>query len=145
VLFGVFMYFTVGKVFGPAIKDSMQVAFDMQMLREQIMKYKSDTGKYPDKLEDLVPKYVSSSARLKVSTHPEGPEYTYYKPRPDAKPDDVLLEYNLTVKTPDGQKVEVPVRMQINGGTRQGNTRVTPNSGRTRSSPPGRPVESGGD
>jgi len=140
VLFGVFIWFTAGKFIGGAMKDSMQVSKDMHNLRQQIMKYKDDNGKYPDKLEDLVPRYVTSPSRLKLSTHPEGPEYTYHKPGPDAQPDDVLLEYNLTVSAPDGEKVEVPVRMQINGRTRQGSSRVTP-ARRTS----GQPATSGGD
>ena len=124
VLCGIFIYFAAGKFIGSAMKDSMQVAMDMATLREQIMQYKKDTGKYPDKLEDLVPKYVRSASNLRLSTHPNGPPYTYRKPGANAQPDDVLLEYTLTVDMRDGQKVEVPVRMQINGRTRQGGSRV---------------------
>ena len=58
VLCGIFIYFAAGKFIGSAMKDSMQVAMDMATLREQIMQYKKDTGKYPDKLEDLVPEYL---------------------------------------------------------------------------------------
>ena len=145
VLAGVFIWFTAGKFIGGAMKDSMQVAIDMTMLRRQIMKYKEDTGKYPDKLDDLVPKYVASTSALKLSTHPEGPEYTYHKPGPNAEPDEVLLEYKLTVTTPDGEKVEVPVRMLINGQTRQGSTKVTPGGRRSGFSPSGQPATSGGE
>lgn len=144
LLAGIGMYMAL-KPFGGAFKDSMQVAMDMALLRKQIMRYKEDTGKYPDKLEDLVPKYVQSAAALRLSTHPEGPEYTYHKPGPNAEPDEVLLEYTITVKSPDGEKVEVPVRMQINGRTRQGGTMVTPPPGRSRRSSSGQPAPSGAD
>lgn len=142
---GILIYMTAGKFIGGAMRDSVQVSLEMHTLWQQIKRYQADSGKYPDKLEDLVPKYIPSAARLKLSTHPDGPQYTYYKPGPNAQPDDVMLEYTLTIRAPDGEKVEVPVRMQINGGTQQGSTRVTPGTRRSRSSPPGRPATSSGD
>ncbi len=117
-------------------RDSVQVSVEIHELFKQVNRYKKDTGKFPDKLQDLVPGYVASPSRLKLSTHPEGPPFKYFKPGPNAKPEDVLLEYDINVKTPDDKSVEVPVMMQIDGRTRQGTSRIIP-PGKGSTGPPG--------
>jgi hypothetical protein len=128
IIAGFLIWKAVGSFVGTTLKDSMQVAIDMESLHREIKQYKADTGKYPDKLADLVPKYVSSPAKLKLTTHPEGPDFTYYKPGPDAQPTDPLLAYTLSIKTPDGEKMDMPITLLINGRTRNGRAGVVPGS-----------------
>jgi len=115
------------KMFGAAIGDSVTLHLQMQQTLKDINRYKQDTGKYPDKLEDLVPKYVASEQDLKLSSKPEGPKFTYFKPGKDSKSDDVILQYDLVVKAGD-QTVTVPIQFLIDGRNRQGQEVVTPSN-----------------
>lgn len=138
------IYRAAGPFIGSTIRDSAAVTRDMMLLREHINRYKADTGKYPDKLTDLVPKYVASPAGLKLTTHPEGPDFTYYKPGPDAQPTDPLLGYTLTITTPDGEKMEMPITLLINGHTRQGRAQVAPGGAAPGGSTARKPAPSSG-
>src|SRR5436309_31193 len=105
---------SIKKIFGSAVQlsqDAQNCQIEMSALWQKIEKFHADKGKYPDKLEQLVPKYVPDKSGLKLSTKPTGPEYTYHKPTKDAQPTDVVLEYNLAMASPDGQTVAFPVRL----------------------------------
>jgi len=97
-----------------AAQDIAAVKVQMDHVREALLRYDKEKGKYPDKLAALVPKYLAK-ADLHFSQDPKGPEFIYYKPRPNAEPTDVVLEYKLPVKSARGARVEMPVRMMMNG------------------------------
>ena len=106
------------KLVGSAMQfgqDAQYCQTEMTALWQKVEKYHTDKGKYPDKLEQLVPNYVADKSGLKLSTKPTGPDFTYHKPAKDAQPTDIVLEYSLSIDSPDGQKVNIPVRMMKNG------------------------------
>lgn len=136
---------------GPAIKkfagsamqfgqDANYCQIEMTSLWQKIEKYHTDKGKYPDKLEQLVPTYVPDKSGLKLSSKPLGPDFTYHKPGKDAQPTDVVLEYTLSMASPDGQTVQFPVRLMKNGQieSRNYNYRTQPGGGTFSPTVPGR-------
>ena len=111
---------------GPSIKkfagsamqfgqDAQYCQTEMTALWQKVEQYHTDKSKYPDKLEQLIPKYVPDKSGLKLTTKPNGPAFTYHKPAKDSQSTDVVLEYTLTMTAPDGQVVQFPVRFMKNG------------------------------
>src|SRR5262245_12488999 len=56
------------------------VARDMRGLNDRLRQYDKAKGKYPAKLKDLVPNFVSEERGLHPSADPSGPEFTYFPP-----------------------------------------------------------------
>lgn len=81
--------------------ETAQAQQEMKTLWTHVDRYHKDKGKYPDKLEDLVPNYVASEKNLHLSVHPEGPQFGYIKPGPNSAPDDVMLTYEMTIQIQD--------------------------------------------
>jgi hypothetical protein len=109
---------TIKKTFNTAFKlsqETMQCQTEITSLWRKVELYHSDKGAYPDKLGQLVPKYVPGKSDLKFSAKPEGPEFTYHKPTKNGAPTDIVLEYELTITAPDGKTIPFPIRIMKNG------------------------------
>src|SRR5205085_7332179 len=90
----------------PIMKNVMEVAQNSQVEAQEIKavwkkvdQYHKDKGKYPDKLEALVPNYLTKD-QLHFSKEPNGPEWIYHKPPPDSDDSFILLEYKMTFNIP---------------------------------------------
>ena len=110
---------------GPAFKNIMGTAVkvgqeaelaeaELQNVWRQVDKYHKDKGKYPDKLEQLVPNYLPSEASLRFSRKPNGPMFTYYKPDKDTPGSATMLEYMLNFTVMD-QTTQFPVQIHKDG------------------------------
>ncbi|MGC8667851.1 MAG: hypothetical protein ACP5VE_07060 [Chthonomonadales bacterium] len=111
------MWPRIKTAFGAASRMAQDVSalqYEMGRVNDALHRYHQKTGKYPDKLDALAPKYLTK-ADLHFSHDPSGPEFTYYKPRQNAQPTDVVLEYKLVTQQPGNVRTEMAVRMRLNG------------------------------
>lgn len=72
---------------------------EMKEVWTQVDKFHKDKNKYPDKLENLVPNYLTKD-QLHFSRQPTGPEWTYHKPPPDSDSSFIILEYKVDFRMP---------------------------------------------
>jgi len=100
----------------PLVKNVMQSMEDAQEVSKEIKtawnaleKYHKEKGKYPDKLTALIPNYLPSESSLHYSKDPNGPEFTYHKPAPDADDSVIVLEYKVSMNIPTGPGQPPPI------------------------------------
>jgi hypothetical protein len=114
------LFYTVSK--SPIFKEAMvaaqksQLAMrDMQTLKTDINQYTKDKNKYPDKLTDLIPKYLPNERMLHVGGDLAEPSYVYSKPPKDAPHSFVILQVDLPSPMPSLDKSPWSIRMQLDG------------------------------
>jgi len=98
-----------------AVEKSQVVMRDMQALKTDINQYTQDKNKYPDKLTDLVPKYVAEERLLHVGGKTAEPKYIYTKPPKDAPQSFVILQVDLPSPMPTLDKTPWTIRMRLDG------------------------------
>jgi type II secretory pathway pseudopilin PulG len=96
-------------------KDMARCQQDMREVYQAIEDFRTEKGKYPDRLEQLVPKYLRNEGELRFSGNPSGPKFGYRPPSGGTQPEDVLLEYKLDLTVPGGAKTSIPMRMRADG------------------------------
>lgn len=104
--------------FGQAMETARDVARaqqEMQVVYQAIEKYRTEQGRYPERLAQLVPKYLNDERQLRYSGNPTGPMFGYRRPTASTRPEDVLLEYTLDLAVPGGSRVSIPMRMRADG------------------------------
>jgi hypothetical protein len=98
-----------------AAEKSQIAMHDMQTLKTDINQYTQDKNKYPDKLADLVPKYIHEARMLHVGGNPAEPSYIYSKPPKDAPQSFVILQCDLPSPMPSIDKTPWTIRMRLDG------------------------------
>lgn len=104
------------KAFHTAARASEQAAalqYQMRRITDALNRYHQKTGKYPAKLDALVPEYLAK-ADLRFGSGPDASGFTYYKPGPNAKGTDVVLEHTLVLEGMNGTRTEMLVRARLN-------------------------------
>ena len=98
----------------PIMKSIVDVAQNADIAKKELQRvwtkvdqYHKDKGKYPDKLDALVPNYLTKDD-LHFSKEPNGPEWTYHKPPADSDDSFPMLEYKLTFNFPTAQGQPTP-------------------------------------
>lgn len=129
-------------VLGPTIKSffasaqqwglqAQQCEKEMQRVWTAVERFHQDKGRYPDKLEGLVPNYLPSESSLRFSGKPDGPAFTYHKPDKDTPPSTIVLEYHgLTMMIPGRPPVPIPLRMRKDGTLDQSSFQFEAQQGR---------------
>ena len=96
-------YFFTKSSFFKSIKEvgenAKYATQEMKAVWTQVDKFHKDKNKYPEKLADLVPTYLTKD-QLHYSKLPNGPEWTYHKPPPDSDESFIMLEYKLDFEFP---------------------------------------------
>lgn len=88
---------------------------DMRVLSMAIDKYVQEKKRYPARLEDLVPKYVTDKRHLQPSVDPNGPPFVYTPPPKDAPPSFVILQYDLPSPLPGQHQPPWTIRLRKDG------------------------------
>jgi len=111
-------------IYGPTVRDLISrttKAFEqaqvcqneMQTVWMAVEEFHREKGKYPDKLESLVPRYLADESKLRCSQHPQGARFIYHKPQKDAPSTTIVLEYSVPVSLPNMSAI--PLRLMKNG------------------------------
>jgi hypothetical protein len=104
----------VKQAFATMQKANQAATVDMPRIKRALDQYKADKGKYPAKLKDLVPNYVSNEGQLRPANDP-GQEFDYKQPGKDASPSTVVLEYHLPPPVPSPGAPPITLRMRLDG------------------------------
>jgi hypothetical protein len=133
------LFYAMRPIINQAVKSvekSQVVMADMQNLKKDINQYTQDKNKYPDKLADLIPKYVPEERMLHVGGNSAEPKYTYTKPPKDAPQSFVILQVDLPSPMPTLDKEPWTIRMQLDGSI-DGSNYQPRNRGRSFQTGPG--------
>lgn len=97
-------------------QQAQQCEKEMQRVWAAVEKFHQEKGRYPEKLESLLPNYLPNKSYLHFSGKPDGPPFTYHKPDPDAPPSTIVLEYHgLSMTVPGRPPVPTPLRLRKDG------------------------------
>jgi len=124
IVFSVFLGPRVKKAISAGVTASQQmVECQQQMLRvgKAITEYHRDKGKYPAKLDDLVPAYVPSKASLCWTQDATKAPFTYHRPAETDPGTSTMLEYRFKMVIGEVEQT-MPLRIRKDG------TAETPNS-----------------
>ena len=89
----------VKQVLTAAVQEE-QATRQLTAVGKAIDQYVADKKHYPDRLKDLVPKYLPSEASLRIAPQSGSPPIWYKKPSKDAPPEEIILQTTIAAPVP---------------------------------------------
>ena len=120
VLAGVIMFQLFKPMFrslSHSVNDAVKVQQQGLSLWNAIGRYKSYTGSYPNKLEDLVPKYLenfnSMHSAVDTNRDPNHVSWEYFKPSQNADPSAPILREDYKMQNPATTDPNLAIQQSI--------------------------------